>query len=69
MSDALRKQIIAAIERSGRSQRDLAAQVGIAQPRIAEFRGGRYDLRLSQAQALAQACGYDLVLRKRREKG
>jgi len=65
-SDSLREEIAAALRRAGRTQIDLAAASGLAQPRISEFLAGKRDLRLGQAAALLAAAGCELAVRRRR---
>jgi transcriptional regulator with XRE-family HTH domain len=49
-------------ERSGLSQRDLSARIGVPQSHLSKIESGATDLRLSSLVELARALDYELVL-------
>ena len=61
-TDEILQTLKQARERSGLSQRDLGARVGVPQSHLSKIEGGGTDLRLSSLVELARALDYELVL-------
>ena len=61
-TDEILRTLKQARERSGLSQRDLGARVGVPQSHLSKIESGGTDLRLSSLVELARALDYELVL-------
>jgi ribosome-binding protein aMBF1 (putative translation factor) len=60
---AVAKAVIAARNRAGLTQRELARKMGTTQPVVARMEGGRIQPSLRTLQRLAQATGSKLTIR------
>lgn len=65
----LSELICALMENDNQSVRELAKEVGISPTVIQNIRSGKQqDMKISNFIGIAEACGYDIVLQKGKEK-